>query len=90
VVSIASHLVGREISDMIEAYIAGNTREAARIHALLFPVFRVLFITSNPIPLKEAMRMLGRDSGVLRGPLCPPSEGQCLEIARVLKDFGLQ
>lgn len=89
VVSIASHVVGREISDMIAAYIAGNIREAARIHARLFPVFKVLFITSNPVPLKESLRLLGKDSGILRGPLCPPSEGECSEIARVLTNFGL-
>jgi 4-hydroxy-tetrahydrodipicolinate synthase len=89
VVSIASHLVGREIRDMIEAYIAGNIRAAAKIHAHLFPVFKVLFITSNPVPLKESLRLLGRDSGVLRGPLCLPSADECSEIAWVLKNFGL-
>ncbi|MGE5544141.1 MAG: 4-hydroxy-tetrahydrodipicolinate synthase [Bacillota bacterium] len=89
VVSIASHLVGREISEMIEAYIAGDVQKASRIHLRLFPVFKVLFITSNPVPLKESLRVLGKDSGVLREPLCPPSAGECLEIARVLRQFGL-
>lgn len=89
VVSIASHLVGQEIRDMIEAYIAGDVQKAREIHARLFPVYKVLFITSNPVPLKESLRMLGRDSGILREPLCPPTEGECSEIARVLKQFGL-
>lgn len=89
VVSIASHLVGQEIRDMIEAYIAGDVQNAREIHARLFPVYKVLFITSNPVPLKESLRMLGKDSGILREPLCPPTEGECSEIARVLKQFGL-
>jgi 4-hydroxy-tetrahydrodipicolinate synthase len=89
VVSVASHLVGREIKDMIDAYIAGDVRKAQRIHARLFPVFKVLFVTSNPVPLKASMRLLGKDSGFLREPLCPPSDAECSEINRVLKEFGL-
>ena len=89
VVSVASHIVGREIRDMIEAYITGDVKKAAAIHGRLFPIFKVLFITSNPVPLKESLRLLGKDSGVLRGPLCPPSEGDCLEIKRVLQGYGL-
>lgn len=89
VVSIASHLVGREISNMIGAYIAGDVKKAQEIHSRLFPVFKVLFITSNPVPLKESLRVLGKDSGILREPLCPPSEGECSEITSVLKEYGL-
>lgn len=89
VVSVASHLVGREIRNMIESYIAGDVKKAAQIHARLFPVFKVLFITSNPVPLKESLRLLGKDSGFLREPLCPPTEAECSEISRVLKEFGL-
>lgn len=89
VVSIASHLVGREINEMINSYIAGDVQKAAGIHAKLYPVFKVLFITSNPVPLKEALRVLGKDSGTLREPLCPPSEDECSEITRVLKEYGL-
>jgi len=48
-----------------------------------------LFITSKPIPLKECRRLMGKDTGVARGPLCPPSEGECLEIKRVLQEYGL-
>ncbi len=88
VISIASHLVGMEISDMIKAYFAGNIKEAARIHAWLFPLFKVLFITTNPVPLKESMRLLGKDSGILRGPLCPPADKESSEIAEVLQNYG--
>ncbi len=89
VVSVASHIVGREIRDMIEAYIAGDIKKAAAVHSRLYPIFKVLFITSNPVPLKEALRLLGKDSGVVRAPLCPPSEGECSEIKRVLQEYGL-
>jgi len=89
VVSIASHLAGREISEMISAYMSGDTVAAARMHSRLFPLFKVLFITSNPVPLKEAMRLLGQDTGVLRGPLCPATESESTEIEKVMRQLGL-
>ncbi len=89
VVSIASHLIGREIREMIDAYINGRNKEAQQIHGRLYPVFKVLFITTNPIPVKEAMKMLGKDSGLLREPLCEASEGEKETIKQVITQFGL-
>ncbi len=70
VVSIASHLAGKEISEMIGAFANGDNKKASSIHAELFPLFRALFVTTNPVPLKEALNMLGMDVGGLRLPLC--------------------
>lgn len=68
VVSVASHLVGKDIQRMITAFNNGDTREATRIHLALFPIFKGLFITTNPVPLKEAMNILGLEVGGLRLP----------------------
>ncbi|NLV16920.1 MAG: 4-hydroxy-tetrahydrodipicolinate synthase [Syntrophomonadaceae bacterium] len=89
VVSIASHIIGNEIKMMIDAFMAGDNSGAARIHARLFAIFKLLFITTNPVPLKESLRQMGRDSGLLRGPLCPPSEEESREITKGLQEFGL-
>lgn len=89
VVSIASHLVGREIREMIDAYINGRIKEAQQIHGRLYPVFKVLFVTTNPIPVKEALKMLGKDGGLLREPLCEASDNEKEIITGVLKQFGL-
>lgn len=88
VVSIASHLVGPRINKMIESYISGRMEEARLIHASLFNLYRSLFILTNPIPLKEAMRQLGKDSGILRLPLCEPGAKERIEIEQVLKEYN--
>lgn len=56
VVSVASHLVGNQLQQMIQAFDAGQTGLATEIHLKLFPLFKVLFCTANPIPLKAARR----------------------------------
>jgi 4-hydroxy-tetrahydrodipicolinate synthase len=89
VVSIASHLAGREIRRMMECYCDGEVGEARNIHNQLFPLFRGLFINSNPIPLKAAMNMLGLPAGGLRLPLVYASEEEQKTIATILRETGL-
>ncbi|MDX1978555.1 MAG: 4-hydroxy-tetrahydrodipicolinate synthase [Pseudanabaenaceae cyanobacterium bins.68] len=69
VISVASHLVGNQIKQMIERFMAGDYQLAHKIHLALFPLFKALFYDTNPIPLKIALKMLDRDSGILRSPL---------------------
>jgi 4-hydroxy-tetrahydrodipicolinate synthase len=69
VISVASHLVGNQIQQMIKAFTAGNVQTASAIHIQLFPLFKALFYTTNPIPIKAALKILGLDTGVLRSPL---------------------
>ena len=70
VVSVASHLVGKQIQSMIEAFISGNNQQASEIQLKLFPLFQALFMTTNPIPLKTALNLQGWNVGNLRTPLC--------------------
>ncbi|MEP0955034.1 4-hydroxy-tetrahydrodipicolinate synthase [Leptolyngbya sp. FACHB-1515] len=69
VISVASHLVGDAISQMIRAYASGETQTASRIHLQLFPLFKALFVTTNPIPVKAALRLQGWQVGATRLPL---------------------
>jgi 4-hydroxy-tetrahydrodipicolinate synthase len=71
VVSVAAHLVGRQISDLIAAVVAGDIRRAAELHHRLMPLFDALFVTSSPIPLKYAMGKVGMSVGNPRLPLVP-------------------
>ncbi len=89
VVSIASHLAGREIRQMMEYFCSGEVDKARAIHDRLFPLFKGLFITSNPIPLKAAMNMLGLPAGGLRLPLVYASEEEQQIIKKMLTDTGL-
>lgn len=89
VISVASHLVGREMQKMVNAHKDGNVKKALQIHQRLMPLFKVLFINSNPIPVKAALNMVGKKVGGLRSPLVPATVGEKEKIAKVLKDLEL-
>lgn len=89
VVSVASHLVGSDLQAMIAAFVGGRVAEARDIHLKLLPLFKALFATTNPIPVKAALELLGWSVGEARLPLgpCPASVKEAL--ATVLADLGL-
>jgi 4-hydroxy-tetrahydrodipicolinate synthase len=89
VVSVASHLVGPQIRQMIELIETGDVAAARKIHEALSPLFNALFITSNPIPVKAALEMLGRPAGVPRLPLVPATTEERERVRKALEDFGL-
>ncbi len=87
VVSVASHLVGTQIQQMIQAFFQGKTKEAVEINVNLLSLFKVLFCATNPIPIKAALKLKGWDVGSLRLPLCElPSELQ-VDLEKVLQEF---
>lgn len=89
VVSVASHLAGRRIQEMINAFTAGNVTLAAKIHAELFPLFKVLFITTNPVPVKAALNFLGLQVGGPRLPLVEAAEAEKEKIRECLEQLHL-
>lgn len=89
VVSVASHIVGNEIAEMIAEYLAGNVGRAWEINLKLLPVFNALFVASNPVPLKEALNMLGFDIGTVRLPLVEMQESEKKFLKDSLTNFGL-
>lgn len=89
VVSIASHLVGKDIRQMIEAFQKGAIEEALDIHLKLFPLFKGLFVTTNPVPLKEALNLLGKKVGGFRLPLSPAGEEEKTFLRDLLKSYDM-
>ncbi|HHX01920.1 MAG TPA: 4-hydroxy-tetrahydrodipicolinate synthase [Firmicutes bacterium] len=89
VVSVAAHLVGRRIKAMVEAFLAGRVQEATSIHLELLPIFKTLFITTNPVPVKRSLEYLGIDTGPVRPPLVDLTEEEAEKIKATLKRFGL-
>ena len=89
VVSVASHLVGPQLQQMIQAFEAGKINVATELHLKLFPLFKVLFCTTNPIPLKAAMKLQGWDVGSPRPPLCNLPDELKQELEVVLKELSL-
>lgn len=90
VISVVGNIVPREMQDLLKAFAAANNAEAQRIHLHLFRLCRdMLGLATNPIPIKAAMKMLGRDSGELRLPMTPLDEAGERHLKQSLTTFGL-
>ncbi len=89
VVSVASHLAGREIREMIEAFVTGDVGRARALHLKLWRLFKVLFVTTNPTPVKAALALAGFDAGGLRLPLVEATAREREQIAEVLRELAL-
>jgi 4-hydroxy-tetrahydrodipicolinate synthase len=76
VVSVASHLIGKQIKQMIQAFDQGDHRTSTRLHLELLPLMEALFIAPNPVPLKALLSMKGFDLGGVRLPLVAATEEQ--------------
>lgn len=89
VVSVASHLVGKQMQSMIAAFYAGEHQQATQIQLQLFPLFQVLFLTTNPIPVKTALKLQGWQVGKLRTPLCELQLDLLEKLKLVLQELSL-
>ena len=84
VVSVASHVVGPQIRAMIEAYLNGDGPGALAGHDALIPVFKALFATTNPIPVKAALELNGWPVGAPRLPLLPLPDSMKRSLSETL------
>lgn len=89
VISVASHVAGDRIAECIEAYAKSDVQTAATIDHELRPLYEVLFITSNPIPLKAALEMLGLPAGPVRLPLVNATSEERARIEKVLQKLSI-
>lgn len=85
VISVASHLVGKQINEMVYAYVKGNVKKAAELHQRLLPIFTGLFVISNPMPVKWAVNEVGFRVGKPRLPLIEPDEKTAAGLRELLK-----
>lgn len=83
VISVAAHIVGKQMQKMIALFKEGKVKEARAIELSIVPILKAMFITTNPIPVKYAMKQLGFSTGPLLLPLCDPSieEAQIIDAA---------
>ena len=90
VISVVGNIVPQDMIALIAAFESGNLVEAQRLHKKLFPLCRdMLGLATNPIPVKTAMRLLGRDTGDLRMPMTPLSPDQEERLRKTLSDYGV-
>ena len=87
VVSVVSHVAGKDMNAMIQAYESGHNHEALRIHQSLADIIKAMFITTNPIPVKYAARKMGLPTGVFNLPMCEPSPEEAAYIDKALADY---
>ena len=88
-VSVASHLVGNRMQEMIRAFATGDNKTATAIQIELFPLFQALFMTTNPIPVKTALNLQGWNVGKLRTPLCELQLDLLETLKVILKELNI-
>ena len=89
VVSVAAHVVGDRIHNLTDLVLSGDIPAARKVHEELSPLFNALFITTNPIPVKTALDILGLPAGPPRLPLVPATHDERARIEKALSDAGL-
>ena len=90
VVSVVGNIVPRDMGALVKAFAAGKADEARKWHRKLFPLCRdMLGVATNPIPLKAAMKLLGRGTGELRLPMCPLDAAGEARVRHTLVGYGL-
>ena len=90
VISVVGNVVPKDMIALCKAFDAGDLAEALRLHRKLFPLCRdMLGLSTNPIPIKTAMRLLGRDAGELRLPMTQLTPGEEAKLRTTLVKYGL-
>lgn len=81
VISVASHVVGDEMQEMIQAFLSGDVKKAGSLHRRLLPLMKELFKAPNPVPVKAALQIKGLDVGPVRLPLVPLTTDERTSLA---------
>lgn len=89
VISVTSNLVPDRMAKLVDSFVGGDLETAKRIHFELMPLFKAMFIETNPGPVKAAMEMMGMAAGKPRLPLVEPGPENQKKLRKVLVDFGL-
>lgn len=89
VISVLANILPAEMSTLVKEYLRGNVNKAREIHYRLYPLMKVLFIETNPIPIKTSMAMMGMIEEELRLPMAPMEEGNRNRLEKVMQEYGL-
>lgn len=85
IISVAGHVVGNQIQAMIGAFLAGDMKKAQEINLSLLPVFKSMFVVTNPIPVKTAVGLMGLPAGAFRLPLTPADDAVVAKLKEILQ-----
>ena len=84
-----THAVAERMQEMIGAYLAGDVKKAQTIHLELMPFFKVIFVTTNPIPIKTAVNLMGLTGGNFRPPMVPPTAAETEQLRNVMRNLHI-
>ena len=84
VISVAAHVIGNEMQEMVQAFLNGDKQKAAKLHQQLLPIMQGLFAAPNPVPVKTALQLKGLDVGSVRLPLVPLTEQERVTLAKLV------
>ena len=87
IVSVAAHVIGDEMKAMVDAWFDGDTARATKWHLDLFPIFKGIFVTSNPIPIKALLNMMGINAGGVRLPLVKATPVEMKFLKDLIDEF---
>ncbi len=89
VISVLTNLIPAQVKAMVDAVVAGDFALARKQHRQLFPLFKGMFVETNPIPIKTAMAIRGLDTGELRLPLCELASKNRVALEQLLREYKL-
>jgi 4-hydroxy-tetrahydrodipicolinate synthase len=90
VISVVANIVPADTAALTKHCLDGNYEAARKCHHKLFPLCKGMFIETNPIPVKTAMKLLGRINGEMRLPLCDMTKENENKLSKILKEYGLK
>ena len=89
VISVIANIVPKDVSDMVASYLKGDIEKAQALHYKMFAFIKALFLETNPIPVKTAMKLLGMDTGELRLPLSQMSDENIEKLKTAMRNYGI-
>ena len=89
VVSVVGNIVPRDVRNLWEAYRESNLSRLAELHGRLFPLCQAMFYETNPIPVKTALNLMGKDVGELRLPMASMSDENTRRLVQAMERYGL-
>ena len=89
VISVWSNIAPRQVHDLCDSFFKGDLAKAQKLQREALPLVDALFSEVNPIPVKKALNLMGKEVGPLRAPLCEMSEANAAVLAKVTKEYGI-
>jgi 4-hydroxy-tetrahydrodipicolinate synthase len=89
VISVVSNVVPQDMARMCSAFLAGDLGQARQLHYKMWPLMEAMFYETNPVPVKTALKLMGKITGEVRLPLCPMSTANEEKLRQVMVKYGL-